>query len=69
MDGSIQCYLVQDDIGVEDEYGGRRGAQPSSGRIAGFANRNTAVDVISQIVLSHVLISVKPQLDGGENCK
>lgn len=56
-DGSLRKKrdLIEDDVGVDDEDGGGRGAEAGGGGVAGGAGVGPAVDVISEVVLSHVL--------------
>jgi hypothetical protein len=51
----IDNYLIENDISVNNENGGSRRTQASSGGIADFADGSSTVDIISEIVLSHLL--------------
>ena len=54
-----EADLVENDIGVDDENGGRRSTEASTGRIANCAKRCAAVYIIAQIVLPHLLLPKK----------
>lgn len=46
---------MEDDVGVDDEDRRGGGAEAGGGGVADVADRSSAVDVVSQIVLSHDL--------------
>lgn len=51
--------LVENDIGVEDEDGGSGGTQTGAGGVADGAKRRAAINVVSEVVLPHLLAEVE----------
>lgn len=52
---------MEDDVGVDDEDRRGGGAEAGGGGIADIADRSSAVDVVSQIVLSDDLKEINPR--------
>lgn len=51
-----QINLIEDDVRVEDEdRGGGGAAEASGGSVADLARRDSAVDIVPQVVLPHIL--------------